>query len=349
MIDSNSIIEKLKTVNYPGYSRDIVSFGLIHDVQIENSKVKISLKLNSPSPEVRAYIMAECKKAVESISGVSSVDIINVSGGQSQSTKPNSNMDPWQSQKRINGVKKVIAIASGKGGVGKSTVAVNIACALSKLGLKTGLLDCDIYGPTVPLMMGIRQMPDLNERERIIPPLSHGVKLMSIGFMVDPDAPIIWRGPMLGKVIQQFLHDVEWGELDFLIVDLPPGTGDAQLSLAQNVPIDGGIIVTTPQEASISIVRKGIGMFEKINVPIIGIIENMSYFTTPNGERIEIFGHGGGLKEAESKNIPFLGQIPIFTEIRESCDKGTPIATNPDLEPAKVFFEIAEKINKQFN
>jgi len=206
-------------------------------------------------------------------------------------------------------------------------------------------LDCDIYGPSIPLMMGVYERPSVSPQDRLIPPMAHGVKVMSIGLLLTDDQPVIWRGPMITKTIQQFLLAVEWGDLDFLLVDLPPGTGDAQLSLCQTVPLDGGVIVTTPQEASLGVVRKGIAMFNKVNVPILGIVENMSYFTTPNGERVEIFGHGGGQHEAARQNVPFLGEVPIFTEIREGGDRGTPITVStPNHAAGRAFISIAETV-----
>ena len=253
-----------------------------------------------------------------------------------------------QTKANVPGVKRVIAIASGKGGVGKSTVSANLACALKHLGARVGLLDCDIYGPSIPLMMGVHEKPTVSAEERLVPPDAHGVKVMSIGLLLADDQPVIWRGPMITKTIQQFLIAVEWGELDFLLVDLPPGTGDAQLSLCQTVPLDGGVIVTTPQEASLGVVRKGIAMFNKVNVPILGIVENMSYFTTPNGERVEIFGHGGGKEEAARQNVPFLGEVPIFTEIREGGDRGMPVVVSAPNHPAgKAFIQIAETLQSK--
>jgi len=239
-------------------------------------------------------------------------------------------------------------VASGKGGVGKSTLSVNLACAMQRLGLRVGLLDCDIYGPSIPLMMGTNARPTISDEEKMVPPLSHGVKLMSIGFLLDGDQPVIWRGPMIMKTIQQFIGSVDWGELDILLVDLPPGTGDAQLSLCQTVPLDGGIVVTTPQEASLGVVRKGIAMFQKVNVPILGIVENMSYYTTPSGDRVEIFGHGGGQAEAKRQNVSFLGEVPLFTEIREGGDKGVPVVIGaPDQPAGQTFMIIAQTIRQQ--
>ena len=250
----------------------------------------------------------------------------------------------------IPGVKRIIAIASGKGGVGKSTCAANLACALKHLGRQVGLLDCDIYGPSIPLMMGVYERPTVSAGERLVPPINHSVKVMSIGLLLENDQPVIWRGPMISKTIQQFLFAVDWGDLDFLLVDLPPGTGDAQLSLCQAVPLDGGVIVTTPQEASLGVVRKGIAMFRKVNVPLLGIIENMSYFTAPQGERVEIFGHGGGQAEATRQNIPFLGEVPIFTEIREAGDRGVPIVVSAPHKPAgQAFIRIGEALQKSWS
>ena len=242
----------------------------------------------------------------------------------------------------IAGVKNLVAVASGKGGVGKTTVAVNLAIALKKLGATVGLLDADVYGPNVPVMLGTNEQPRALDDKTIIPVEAYGVKMISMGLLNPGDKPLVWRGPMLHNVIQQFLRNVEWGELDYLLVDLPPGTGDAQLSLCQTVQLDGGVIVTTPQEASLGVVRKGIAMFEKVNVPILGIVENMSYFTTPNGDRVEIFGHGGGRAEAERRKIPFLGEIPIFVEIRRGGDLGVPVVVSESQAPsAQAFIEIA--------
>ena len=258
--------------------------------------------------------------------------------------------NPWAQQAKVPGLSRIVAIASGKGGVGKSTVSANLACALQHLGKSVGLLDCDIYGPSIPLMMGVRDKPTISPDEKMVPPSGHGVKVMSMGLLLDGDQPVIWRGPMIVKTIQQFFGAVEWGTLDFLLVDLPPGTGDAQLTLCQTVPLDGGVIITTPQEASLGVVRKGIAMFQKVNVPILGIVENMSYFTTTTGERVEIFGHGGGRAEAARQSLPFLGEIPLFTEIREAGDRGVPVvASAPEKAAGQAFLGIARTLVEQFS
>ncbi|MBW8864389.1 MAG: Mrp/NBP35 family ATP-binding protein [Verrucomicrobia bacterium] len=343
MLSQDTVLAALKSVKYPGYSRDIVSFGLVKEVSIANDIVTVRMQLTSPNVEAALQIKADGERALKDLPGVKQalVEVHQPAPGQGA---PQS---AFANQNRVKGVKKIIAVASGKGGVGKSTCSANLACALAHLGAKVGLLDCDIYGPSIPLMMGVHEKPTVNEAERLVPPSNHGVKVMSIGLLVTDDQPVIWRGPMITKTIQQFLLAVEWGDLDFLLVDLPPGTGDAQLSLCQTVPLDGGVIVTTPQEASLGVVRKGINMFTKVNVPILGIIENMSYFTAPNGDRVEIFGHGGGKEEAARQNVPFLGEIPLFTEIREGGDRGMPITVSTPNHPAgKAFIQIADTVRK---
>jgi ATP-binding protein involved in chromosome partitioning len=346
MLSQEQIQNALKAVKYPGFSRDIVSFGLVKEISAANGAVSVVMQLTSPNPEAAQQIKAESEFILKALPGVSRVhvDVRQPAAGQAA---PQS---PFASQAKVPGVKRVVAVASGKGGVGKSTCSVNLACALAHLGSKVGLLDCDIYGPSIPLMMGVHERPTVNEAERLVPPSNHGVKVMSIGLLVTDDQPVVWRGPMITKTIQQFLMAVEWGDLDFLLVDLPPGTGDAQLSLCQTVPLDGGVIISTPQEASLGVVRKGIAMFNKVNVPILGIVENMSYFTTPNGERVEIFGHGGGKEEAARQDVPFLGEVPLFTEIREGGDRGMPITVStPNHAAGKVFIQIAETLRKRFN
>ncbi|MSU61382.1 MAG: MRP family ATP-binding protein [Pedosphaera sp.] len=345
MATESEIKQALASVKYPGYSRDIVSFGLVKQIAVANGAASVEIQLTSGTPEIAQQVKAESSRAIQGIPGIKGVfvDVKLPADG----TRPSAPQAAWSNQTKVPGINRIVAVASGKGGVGKSTTSVNLACALQHLGASVGLLDCDIYGPSIPLMMGVHQRPTVNEQEKLVPPSNHGVKLMSMGFLLDGDTPVIWRGPMIMKTIQQFVTAVEWGTLDYLLVDLPPGTGDAQLSLCQTVPLDGGVIVTTPQEASLGVVRKGIGMFEKVNVPILGIIENMSHFTTPSGERFEIFGHGGGKTMAEKLKIPFLGEIPIFTEIRVGGDTGVPIVvSHPSTAPAKAFLAIARQLQQ---
>jgi len=347
MPTEDDIKNALKAVKYPGFSRDIVSFGLLKEISSSNGAVSVTLELTTGSPEAGQQIKTESERILKGLPGVSSafVQIKQKAGGPAAG-----GASPWANQNKIPGIRRIIAIASGKGGVGKSTCSVNLACALTYLGHRVGLLDCDIYGPSIPLMMGVHEKPTISADERLIPPTNYGVKLMSMGFLLEDDQPVIWRGPMIQKTIQQFVMAVDWGELDFLLVDLPPGTGDAQLSLCQIVPLDGGVIITTPQEASLGVVRKGIAMFEKVNVPILGMVENMSYFTTPNGERVEIFGHGGGRNEAARKDVPFLGEIPIFTEIREGGDAGHPVVVSSPGKPSgQAFIHIAEALKQRFS
>lgn len=351
-LNSEAVLDALKSVKYPGYSRDIVSFGLVKNVATNHGAVSLLLALTTPNPEIASQLKQECDRVLRSLPGVERTHIeVKLPPGQAQpgTTAAAAGPNPWSNQSRVSGIKRIVAVASGKGGVGKSTCSVNLACALSLLGNRVGLLDCDIYGPSIPLMMGVKERPTVNDEDKLVPVPGHGVKLMSMGFLLDGDAPVIWRGPMIVKTIQQFIFSVAWGELDFLLVDLPPGTGDAQLTLCQTVPLDGGVIITTPQEASLGVVRKGIAMFEKVNVPILGIVENMSYFLTPNQERVEIFGHGGGQAEAARLKLPFLGEIPIYTEIRIGGDQGIPVTvSNPKLPPARAFIEIAEKVQAGF-
>jgi ATP-binding protein involved in chromosome partitioning len=346
MPSQSNVLDTLKTIKYPGFSRDIVSFGLVKEVVASGESVRVTMQLTSPNPAAAQQIKTESENALKQLPGVSSVQ---VDVHQPAAGAPGS-ASPFANQSKVSGVKRIIAIASGKGGVGKSTCSVNLACALKHLGARVGLLDCDIYGPSIPLMMGVYERPTVNESEQLVPPSAHGVKVMSIGLLVTDNQPVVWRGPMITKTIQQFLLAVEWGQLDYLLVDLPPGTGDAQLSLCQTVPLDGGVIITTPQEASLGVVRKGIAMFNKVNVPILGIVENMSYFTTPTGDRVEIFGHGGGKAEAARQNAPFLGEIPIFTEIREGGDRGMPLMVSaPNHAACKAFLHIAQTLQKNLS
>jgi ATP-binding protein involved in chromosome partitioning len=346
MLTQENVRQVLQTVKYPGYSRDIVSFNLVKEIAVNQGAVSVQVQLTSGSSELAAQLKTECERALRSLPEVRSVFVdVKIPPPAAPGAGAPS---PWSNQNKVPGIKRVVAVASGKGGVGKSTTSVNLACALTYLGAKVGLLDCDIYGPSVPLMMGVHERPTISPDEKLVPPSNHGVRVMSMGLLLEGDAPVIWRGPMIMKTIQQFVNSVVWGELDYLLVDLPPGTGDAQLSLCQTVPLDGGVIVTTPQEASLGVVRKGIAMFEKVNDPILGIVENMSYFTTPDGARVEIFGHGGGHAEAERQGIPFLGEVPIFTEIRESGDRGIPVVVSaPKGAAAQSFFRVAESLRQK--
>lgn len=349
MLREEDVRAALRSVKYPGYNRDVVSFGLVKHVAVKDGAVSVTMNLTSGNPEVARQIRTESETALRALTGVSSVVVEVNQAGAAPGAAPSTAgaQSPWSQQARVPGIQRIVAVASGKGGVGKSTVSVNLACALQHLGARTGLLDCDIYGPSVPLMMGVHEKPTISDQEKMVPPQNYGVKLMSMGLLLEGDQPVIWRGPMIMKTIQQFFSAVEWGELDFLLVDLPPGTGDAQLTLCQTVPLDGGVIITTPQEASLGVVRKGIAMFQKVNVPILGIVENMSYFTTPAGERVEIFGHGGGQTEAARQNLPFLGEIPIFTEIREGGDRGVPVVvSSSDKPPAQAFLRVAEALRE---
>ena len=341
-ISQDQVLQSLRTVKYPGYSRDIVSFGLIKEIQVDGSAVGVLIELTTPNRELGEKIADAARLALrDQIPGLTDAHVqLRVPVAQPSSTPGTT---PVAS---VGNVKRWIAVASGKGGVGKSTCAVNLACAMARKGFRVGLMDADIYGPSIPLMMGNTDRPTLTEDERLVPPVAHGVKLMSMGLLVGEEQAVVWRGPMIQKTIQQFVHLVDWGDLDYLFIDLPPGTGDAQLSLCQTVPLDGGVIVSTPQLASLGIVRKGMAMFEKVHVPLLGLIENMSGFMTPEGVRIDIFGHGGARDEAQRKGIPFLGEVPLVPAIREGGDSGVPVVVgNPSSEAAQAFIRIAEALD----
>ncbi|MGC9942095.1 MAG: Mrp/NBP35 family ATP-binding protein [Verrucomicrobiota bacterium] len=344
MLSQDTVLDALKSVKYPGFSRDIVSFGLVKEIAAANGAVSVTMQLTSANAEAAQQIRTESERVLKNLPGVNHVQVEVRQPATGNTTAGGA----FANQGKVAGVKRVIAIASGKGGVGKSTCSVNVACALKHMGARVGLLDCDIYGPSIPLMMGVHERPTVNAAEQLVPPTAHGVKVMSIGLLITDDQPVVWRGPMITKTIQQFLLSVDWSDLDYLLVDLPPGTGDAQLSLCQTVPLDGGVIITTPQEASLGVVRKGIAMFNKVNVPILGIVENMSYFTLPNGDRAEIFGHGGGKAEASRQKVQFLGEVPLFTEIREGGDSGMPIMVSAPNHPAgKAFMQIAKTLRER--
>ncbi len=334
------VLEALRKVIYPGLSRDIVSFALIKDVKVEGDTINFAIQFSNESQELQTKIITAAKSAVKALDGVGEVNI------EPHRTTQANNENPFEGQQRLSGVKNIIAVASGKGGVGKSTVAVNLAVALSQLGQKVGLMDSDVYGPSIPMMMGVEGLPDVVD-EKLIPMESHGVKIMSIGFLIPSvDSPIIWRGPMVMKAVDQFLNDVVWSDLDFLVIDLPPGTGDAQLTLVQKVPLDGVIIVTTPQDVALIDARKGLQMFDKVSAPIVGIIENMATFVCPNcGHEEAIFGQGGGKRTCEEYGVSYLGSVPIDLDIRIGSDAGKPIVDEkPGSHAAKVFREIAQNL-----
>jgi len=332
------IRSQLSQVRYPGFSRDIVSFGLIKGIQIDGGKVVVQMQLATSDPAVPQTIKDQSEAALLTLTGVTSVQVkIDIQAPAQPAT---------QGATAITGVKHVIAVGSGKGGVGKSTVAANLAIALRQTGAKVGLCDCDLYGPSVALMFGSRERPMATEENAIIPIEAAGLKLMSMGFLLEDDSPAVLRGPMVTRYTQQFLRQVEWGQLDYLILDLPPGTGDIQLTIVQTVALAGAVIVTTPQEVALIDARKAVSMFAKVNVPVLGLIENMSYFLCPSdGQRYDIFGTGGGEREARRLQVPLLGQIPIDIATRESGDRGMPITEADPKNPiSAAFVGIARQV-----
>ena len=335
-ITGNDVLKALGQVQEPELHQDLVFLNMIRDVVVDDEgRVSFVIMLTTPACPLRGRIENEAKQAVLGLNGVREVNIIM------DSSVPDDG--------RVRGllklpVKNAVAIASGKGGVGKSTVAVNVAVALAQTGAKVGLLDADIYGPNIPTMMGVNRLPP-PEDGKLVPAKTFGVKMMSIGFLVKPGQPLIWRGPMLHSAIRQFLTDVDWGELDYLIIDLPPGTGDAQLSLAQSVPLSGGVIVTLPQQVSLEDASRGLAMFRELQVPILGVVENMSYLILPDGNRMEVFGKGGGQQLATMAGVPYFGEIPMEAEVRMSGDEGKPIVVaHPESPAALALTKIAKLI-----
>ncbi|MBF0311485.1 MAG: iron-sulfur cluster carrier protein ApbC [Magnetococcales bacterium] len=338
-VTREQVLQALRQVIDPDLHRDIVSLGFVKEVTIQGGDVAFKVELTTPACPVKEKLKQSCYTVVSALPGVERVAV--------EMTAQVKAARPHDQQSLIPGVKNTIAVASGKGGVGKSTLAVNLALALLESGAKVGILDADIYGPSLPRLLAITDKPRGGEDDkRVAPTMAYGLKAMSMGFFLDEETPMIWRGPMVGMAVEQLLRDVDWGELDYLVIDLPPGTGDAQLTLTQKVPLTGAVIVSTPQDVALADVRKGIAMFHKVNVPILGIVENMSYHICSHcGHRSEIFSHGGAQRQALATEIPFLGEVPLIEAIREDSDLGKPImVARPDSVAAAIYREIASRV-----
>jgi ATP-binding protein involved in chromosome partitioning len=341
-VTREQVIEALGTVQDPDLHKDIVSLGFVKEVQICGGEVAFTIELTTPACPVRDIMKAEAEQKVAAITGVTAAHAkmtadVRARGGFGRQV--------------IDGIRNIVAVGAGKGGVGKSTTSVNLAVALREKGARVGLIDADVYGPNIPQMLGVDGQPEATEDKKIIPAEAHGIKIISMGMLVPKDQPVIWRGPMLHGAIQQFMREVVWGELDYLLVDLPPGTGDIVLSMAQSVPVAGAVVVTTPQEVSISDVRKAVMMFRQLNIPILGVVENMSYFVCGHcQERTEIFGHGGGARMAEELGIQFLGEVPIDVRVRTGGDDGFPIVVaDPKAPAAQGFLDVAGRVAAQIS
>ncbi len=354
MVTQDAVLDALRAVKDPDAQQDIVSLGLIRDLTIADSQVTFTLAFTTQSPASKATLHSMASRAVGRVPGVSKVQVKMGSGQPARPAQAPHAHDHGHAQPRaedlIPEVKQTIAVSSGKGGVGKSTVTVNLAVALRLAGSAVGIIDSDVYGPDIPLMLGTRGRPGMFDN-RIIPVEAHGMKMMSIGLLVNDKEPLVWRGPMIHSFIQQMLKDVNWGALDYLVFDMPPGTGDAQLSLSQVIPLSGVVMVTTPQEVALLDVRKAIAMFQKLNVPILGIVENMSYFVAPDtGKRYSIFGEGGGKKLADEYGVPLLAQVPLDPATRQAGDEGTPITVRaPDSAQARAFRELAASVCRRLD
>jgi ATP-binding protein involved in chromosome partitioning len=340
-LDQSAVLDALRSVKDPDLHKDIVTLGFVKDISTDNGRVSFTIELTTPACPVKDAMQEQARQVVAAIPGVTDVRV-------SMTAAVRAAHNPASQQAPIAGVKNIIAVGAGKGGVGKTTLAVNLAAALARLGGRVGIVDGDIYGPNIPMMLGI-DSPLLAEGEKILPPEKHGLKVVSMGFLANADSPVIWRGPMLHSVIRQFFHDVKWGELDYLVIDMPPGTGDVALSLSQTVPVAGGIVVTTPQEVSLADSRRAVRMYQKLNIPVLGLVENMSYFVCPGcGHESDIFGRGGGERIAQELEVPFLGSIPIYQPIRQGGDTGTPpVITEPDSPAGLAFLSAAEQTAAQ--
>jgi len=346
-LTEEKVLDVLRTVKFPGLSRDIVSFGFVRDLAIGGGNVSLRLEIMTESSAAAEEIRRDATEKLRSLSGVHAVTIrLDVKAPAPATSRPPA---AAPATAILPDVRFTIAVASGKGGVGKSTVAANLALALERVGHRVGLMDSDIYGPSQQMMMGIDEKPYVNESNQIVPIERYGVKVMSLGFLMDVDQPVIWRGPMVMKAVEQFLQDVAWGRLDFLVIDLPPGTGDAQLTLTQKIHLSGAVIVTTPQDVSLIDARKGLAMFQKVNVPVLGIVENMSYYLCPEcGHREEIFKHGGGRRTAEELRVPFLGEIPLDPKVAVGGDAGRPIVVGePGSAVSEAYLRIADTIARR--
>jgi len=338
-VSPQDVLNALRAVKDPDLGRDIVTLGFIKELEVGDSRVSFTLQLTTPACPVRDQLLSQARAAVQAL-GVRDVEV-RLAAAPAPARSAGHDLIPQ--------VKYTIAVASGKGGVGKSTVAANLAVALNRTGAKVGLMDTDVYGPSVPILMGGSDAPHVVEG-KIEPPVEYGIKIMSMAYFLPKDEAVIWRGPMLHKTIQQFLGDVRWGELDYLIMDMPPGTGDIQLSLSQTIPLTGAVIVSTPQDLALTVAAKAIAMFQKLNVPILGIIENMSYHVCSKcGHREEIFGHGGAREAAKKLNFPFLGEIPLDLSIREQSDAGKPVALDGSTIQGKAFEQAAGALAAQIS
>ena len=346
-VNKETVLEALKKVQDPEIHRDIISLGMVKNLEVTNGKVAFTVELTTPACPLKETIDNDCRKALAGVPGVKNVEISF--GAQVRGSKSGAGQTDL-----LPTVKNVVLVASGKGGVGKSTVAANLAVALKMHGAATGLLDADIYGPSVPILMGVKEEPRkvaVNGGFKLEPPVAHGLPVMSIGFFLEPDQAVIWRGPMLGKALHQLMGDVYWGDLDYLVVDMPPGTGDVQITFSQQLKVSGAVLVATPQVVALADVIRAKSMFEKVMIPIVGLVENMSYFICDGcNKKHEIFSRGGAQRAAERFKIPFLGEVPIVSSVREWGDKGVPILIQePKSEVSKIFMEIAAKLAGQLS